>query len=117
MSTLQIYDYEKDTWRTVSKEEWDTYNGYKRVVSMGFCHEYNKPETSCRRFYTVEMVRGSGRMAKEFDTYEEAYAALCNEYVREINEGYTPTLYKILRHDVTRCGDKVNTMIQPTWSE
>ena len=117
MNELQIYDYKKKLWKRVSKEEWDAYDGYKRNVSMGFCHEYNKPEETYRRYYTVEMVKGSGRMPKEFDTYEEAYAALCNEYAREIKEGYTPTLYKILRHSITCWGNQVNSMTQPTWSE
>jgi len=70
----------------------------------------------CRRYYTVEMVKGSGRMPEQFETYEKAYAALCNEYVREINEGYTPTLYQILRHDENDYGGHFNSMIQPCWS-
>lgn len=117
MNELQIYDYERRLWKRVSKEEWDAYNGYKRNVSRGFCHEYNRPDESYRKFYTVEMVRGSGRMPQEFDTYEEAYAALCNEYAREVKEGYTPTLYKILRHTVTHWGEQVNSMTQPVWEE
>lgn len=70
----------------------------------------------CERYYTVEMVNGSGRMPEKFYTYEAAYDALCREYVREVNEGYTPTLYKIMRHDVSIYGDNCNTMIQPCWS-
>jgi len=69
-----------------------------------------------KRFYTVEMVYGTGKVDKEFDTYEEAYDHMCKNYVRELNEGYTPTLYKILRHDVSDYGGTTNTAINPTWS-
>ena len=68
------------------------------------------------RFYTVDMVYGTGRVDKEFETYEEAYDYMCKNYVRELNEGYTPTLYQILRHDVSNWGGTKNTMICPTWS-
>lgn len=68
------------------------------------------------RYYTVEMVHGSGRMPEQFYTYEAAYDALCREYIREVNAGYTPTLYKIMRHDISLYGGSSNTMIQPCWS-
>lgn len=116
MGEFQIYDYEKMAWKRVSKEEWDAYNGYKQARFGSVCYEYNKPEVTCRRFYTVEMVRGSGRMSDEFNTYEEAYDALCKAYVREVNEGYAPTLYEILRHSVTYWnGHEKYVMIQATW--
>ena len=70
----------------------------------------------CRRYYTVEMVYGTGRVDKEFETYEEAYDHMCRNYVRELNEGYSPTLYQIKRHDVSNWGGTTNMMIQPVWS-
>lgn len=70
----------------------------------------------CKRFYTVEMVYGTGRVDKEFETYEEAYDYMCKNYVRELNEGYTPTLYKILEYQVSNFNGTTNTMIHPTWS-
>lgn len=69
-----------------------------------------------RRFYTVEMVYGTGKVDKEFGTYEEAYDHMCKNYVRELNEGYTPTLYKILEHQVSNYAGATNEMIHPTWS-
>ena len=69
-----------------------------------------------KRFYTIEMVHGTGKVDKEFDTYEEAYDHMCKNYVRELNEGYTPTLYKILEYNVSDFGGTTNTMIHPTWS-
>lgn len=69
-----------------------------------------------RRFYTVDMVHGTGRVDKEFETYEEAYDHMCRNYMRELNAGYKPTLYKILRHDVSTWGGSTNTLVQPAWS-
>ena len=69
-----------------------------------------------RKFYTVEMVTGSGRVDKEFDTYEEAYDYMCKNYVRELNEGYKPTLYKILKHNISTWNGTTNIMIQPVWN-
>lgn len=69
-----------------------------------------------RRFYTVDMVHGTGRVDKEFETYEEAYDHMCRNYMRELNAGYNPTLYKILRHDVSTWGGSTNTLVQPAWS-
>ena len=69
-----------------------------------------------KRFYTVDMVYGTGRIDKEFDTYEEAYDYMCKNYIRELNDGYKPTIYQILRHDVSNWGGTTNTMICPTWS-
>ena len=49
-------------------------------------------------------------------TYEEAYDYMCKNYVRELNEGYTPTLYKIFEHQVLNYTGVTNEMIHPTWS-
>lgn len=68
-----------------------------------------------RRYFTIDMVNGSGRVDKEFDTYEEAYRYMCLNYVREMNEGYKPTLFKIMQHDVTIYNGTTNIMIQPVW--
>lgn len=69
-----------------------------------------------RRYYTVESTTGSMKVDKEFDTYEEAYDYMCRNYVRELNEGYKPTLYKIMKHDVSSWKGTTNTMIQPVWN-
>ena len=69
-----------------------------------------------RTYYTIDMVYGSGRADREFDTYEEAYDYMCKNYIRELNEGYKPTLYKIMRHDISNYNGCTNTMVQPTWS-
>lgn len=69
-----------------------------------------------KRFYTIEMVYGTGKIDKEFETYDEAYDYMCKNYVRELNEGYKPTLYKILEYNVSSYGGTTNTMIHPTWS-
>ena len=70
----------------------------------------------CRTYYTVDMVHGTGRVDKEFETYEEAYDYMCRNYMRELNAGYKPTLYKILKHDVSTWGGSTNTLVQPAWS-
>lgn len=70
-----------------------------------------------RKFYTIEMVDRSKKIDKEFDTYREAYDYMCKNYIRELNEGQTPTLYQILRHSMSDWNGTTNTMIQPTWSE
>lgn len=70
----------------------------------------------CKTYYTVDMVHGTGRADKEFETYEEAYDYMCRNYMRELNAGYKPTLYKILRHDVSTWGGSTNTLVQPAWS-
>lgn len=69
-----------------------------------------------KRFYTIEMVYGSGKVDKEFETYESAYDYMCKNYVRELNEGYKPTLYRILENNVSSWGGTTNTMVCPTWS-
>ena len=71
----------------------------------------------CRIFYTIESVTGSMKVDKEFDTYRKAYDYMCKNYVKELMEGYIPTLYKIMRHDVSKWNGSTNTMIQPVWSE
>lgn len=68
-------------------------------------------------FYTLEMASGSGRIDKEFKTYREAYGFMCEKYCKELAEGYTPTLYKIIKTNTTTYNEKTNTMIQPVWSE
>ena len=47
---------------------------------------------------------------------DSQYDAMCKNYVREINEGYKPTLYKIVRYDHSEFDGHKNTMIQPCWS-
>lgn len=69
-----------------------------------------------KRYYTVESTTDSMKVDQEFDTYEEAYDYMCRNYVRELNEGYKPTLYKIIRHDVSSWKGTTNTMIQPVWN-
>lgn len=67
-------------------------------------------------YYRVEMVHGSGSFPDNYETYEAAYDAMCKNYVREITEGYKPTLYKITRYNHTEWNGTKNTMVQPTWS-
>lgn len=69
-----------------------------------------------KTWYKVEMVNGSGSFPDKYDTYEAAYDAMCKNYVREFNEGYKPTLYKIVRYNYTEWNGSKNTMIQPCWS-
>ena len=69
-----------------------------------------------RTFYTLESVTGSMKIDKEFDTYKEAYDYMCKNYVRELNEGYTPTLYRILSHSISHWNGTTNTMTQSVWS-
>ena len=68
-----------------------------------------------RRYYTVEMVEGSGRFPKEYDNYKDAYIDLCKEAVRELENGYTLTLYRIKSISVSDYGGNTNTSIQNTW--
>lgn len=69
-----------------------------------------------KTWYEIEMVNGSGKFPDKYDTYEEAYDVMCKNYVREINEGYKPTLYMIKRYVYSKWDKGENTMIQPTWS-
>ncbi|HAU85197.1 MAG TPA: hypothetical protein DCW90_06760 [Lachnospiraceae bacterium] len=69
-----------------------------------------------KTYYRVEMVNGSGSFPDKYNTYEAAYDAMCKNYVREINEGYKPTLYKIVRYSHSEFDGRKNTMIQPCWS-
>lgn len=69
-----------------------------------------------RKFYTIDMVSGFGRIAKQFETYREAYDYMCRNYVRELNEGYKPTFYKIMEHDVSSYNGSTNIMVKPTWN-
>lgn len=68
-------------------------------------------------FYTLEMASGSGKIDKSFTTYREAYDFMCKNYCRELAEGYTPTLYKIIRTSRSIYNGNINTMVQPVWSE
>lgn len=70
-----------------------------------------------KTYYRVEMVNGSGSFPDKYDTYETAYDVMCKNYVREINEGYKPTLYKVVRYDHSEFNGYKNTMIQPCWSQ
>lgn len=72
----------------------------------------NRTET----YYRVEMVTGSGALADNYTTYDEAYDALCTTYVREKENGYVPTKYKIVRYVETYYEEMHNTMVQPVWS-
>lgn len=68
-------------------------------------------------FYTLEMASGSGKINREFATYREAYGFMCEKYCKELAEGYTPTLYKIIRTNTTTYNGSTNTMVQSVWSE
>lgn len=86
----------------------------------GYCHAgfmvTNENKWICKTYYKVEMVHGSGSFPINYNTYEDAYDAMCKNYVREINEGYKPTLYKIVRYNYTEYNGHKNTMVQPCWS-
>ena len=69
-----------------------------------------------KRYYTLEMAYGSGKINKKFETYEKAYDFMCKNYVKEVEQGYQPTLYKILLHTESEYNGTKNIMIQPTWS-
>ena len=69
-----------------------------------------------RTYYRVEMTTGSGSMPDNYETYDEAYDALCTGYVEEKKKGYTPTKYKIMRYQESKIGEQTNIMIQPVWS-
>ena len=85
-----------------------------------YCHNgfmvMKKENNMHKTYFRVEMVYGSGKFPEKYDTYEAAYDAMCKNYVREINEDYKPTLYKIVRYDHTEWNGSKNTMIQPVWS-
>ena len=68
-----------------------------------------------RRYYTIEMVEGSGRFPKEYDNYRDAYIDLCKEAVRELENDYPLTLYRIKSISVSDYGGSINTSIQDTW--
>ncbi len=69
-----------------------------------------------KTWYRVEMVYGSGSFPDNYETYEAAYDAMCKNYVREITEGYKPTLYRIMRYNYTEWNETRNTMVDPVWS-
>lgn len=63
-------------------------------------------------YYTVERADKTGRIDKEFSTYEDAYDCMCKAYVRALNEGYKPMLYRILKHTVTNYSNVEYDMVQ-----
>ncbi len=68
------------------------------------------------KYYTLDLVNGSGRKPVRYNTYKEAYEALCCEYIREKRLGYKTTLYKIMQHTESRYNGQLNIMIQPVWN-
>ena len=68
-----------------------------------------------RKYYTIEMVEGSGKFPKEYDNYKDAYIDLCKEAIRELTEGYQVTLYCIKSVSVSDYAGNINTSIQNTW--
>lgn len=65
------------------------------------------------KFYELQMVSGNGKLAKKFNTYEEAYDYMCKNYCREISEGYEPTIYRIIMTTISTWKGTTNTMVQP----
>lgn len=68
-----------------------------------------------REWFQVETVTGKGDLPFKFETYEEAYAALCETYARELKQGFKPALYRIMSYCVSEYEGTRNLIIQPTW--
>lgn len=73
--------------------------------------DMNRTET----YYRVEMTTGSGALADNYETYDEAYDALCTTYVKEKENGYVPTKYKIVRYDETFYEEYHNLISRLVW--
>lgn len=71
-------------------------------------------------YYRVKMATGSGYLPCKYDTYKEAYNALCEAYIKERMLGYEPTLFKIIRHQETSYkdsnGEHFSSCIKEVWN-